>query len=116
MGLVYLRCGHRTSPAYIAPKILWVRTHQPEIYVCTAKFLVPKDYLVHRLTGEFATDYSDASGTLLFDLTTRTRHRPFLDALGCLPINLRCTRRTRWSGMSRRRRRVNVAWRPARQS
>jgi len=78
---VYLRCGHRTSPAYCAPKILWVRTHQPEIYAKTAKFLAPKDYIVHRLTGEFATDYSDASGTLLFDLTARTWHQPFLDAL-----------------------------------
>ncbi|HRA66435.1 MAG TPA: xylulokinase, partial [Caldilinea sp.] len=78
---VYLRCGHRTSPAYCAPKILWVRTHQPEIYAKAAKFLVPKDYIVHRLTGEFATDYSDASGTLLFDLTARTWHQPFLDAL-----------------------------------
>ena len=78
---VYLRCGHRTSPAYIAPKILWVRTHQPDIYARAAKFLVPKDYVVHQLTGEFVTDYSDASGTLLFDLVARTWHQPFLDAL-----------------------------------
>ncbi|BAM01256.1 MULTISPECIES: xylulokinase [Caldilinea] len=78
---VYLRCGHRTSAAYVAPKILWVRNHQPEIYERAAKFLVPKDYLVYRLTGEFATDYSDASGTLLFDLTARRWHHPFLDAL-----------------------------------
>jgi xylulokinase len=78
---VYLRCGHRTSPAYCAPKILWVRNHQPDIYARAAKFLVPKDYIVHRLSGEFATDYSDASGTLLFDLTARRWHQPFLDAL-----------------------------------
>ncbi len=79
---VYLRCGHRTSPAYCAPKILWVRNHQPEIYARTAKFLVPKDYIVHKLTGEFATDYSDASGTLLFDLVSRHWHPPFLHAAG----------------------------------
>ena len=79
---VYRRCGHRTSPAYCAPKILWVRNHQPEIYARAAKFLVPKDYLVHRLTGVFATDYSDASGTLLFDLVARRWHPPFLEALG----------------------------------
>ena len=78
---VYLRCGHRTSPAYCAPKILWVRNHQPDIYARAAKFLVPKDFIVHRLTGAFVTDYSDASGTLLFDLTSRRWHRPFLDAL-----------------------------------
>lgn len=68
---VYLRCGHRVSPAYCAPKILWIRNHQPEIYARAAKFLVPKDYMVFRLTGECVTDYSDASGTLLFDLMTR---------------------------------------------
>jgi xylulokinase len=79
---VYLRCGHRTSPAYCAPKILWVRNHQPDLYRRAAKFLVPKDYIVHRLTGVFATDYSDASGTLLFDLVARTWHVPFLRALG----------------------------------
>jgi xylulokinase len=79
---VYQRCGHRTSPAYCAPKILWVRNHQPHIYAAAAKFLVPKDYVVHRLTGVFATDYSDASGTLLFDLAARRWHGPFLAALG----------------------------------
>jgi xylulokinase len=79
---IYLRCGHRASPAYCAPKILWVRDNQPAIYRRAAKFLVPKDYVVHRLTGAFATDYSDASGTLLFDLVSRGWHMPFLDALG----------------------------------
>ena len=78
---VYLRSGHRTSAAYCAPKMLWVRNHQPDIYARAAKFLVPKDYIVHRLTGVFATDYSDASGTLLFDLTARRWHQPFLDVL-----------------------------------
>ena len=79
---VYLRCGHQASPAYSAPKILWVRRHQPEIYEQAVCFLQPKDYVVYRLTGQFATDYSDASGTLLFDLVTRDWHQPFLDALG----------------------------------
>ena len=79
---VYLRCGQRSSPAYCAPKILWVRTHQPEIFARTHKFLVPKDFVVHQLTGVFATDYSDASGTLLFDLRTRRWHAPFLQKLG----------------------------------
>lgn len=79
---VYLRCGHRASPAYSAPKILWVRRHQPDIYARSICFLQPKDYAVYRLTGELATDYSDASGTLLFDLVSRQWHQPFLDALG----------------------------------
>lgn len=78
---VYLCCGHQASPAYSAPKILWVRRHQPDIYVQAVCFLQPKDYIVYRLTGRFVTDYSDASGTLLFDLVTRDWHQPFLDAL-----------------------------------
>lgn len=79
---VYRRSGHRISPAYSAPKILWLRGHQPELYAAATCFLQPKDYVVLRLTGVRATDYSDASGTLLFDLTTRAWHLPFLDALG----------------------------------
>lgn len=78
---VYKRCGHRTSPAYCAPKILWIRSHQPEIYFQAAKFLIPKDYIVYRLTGVFATDFSDASGTLLFDLRSRHWANDFLHAL-----------------------------------
>lgn len=68
---LYQVTGHRISAAYTAAKILWIRHHQPALYQQTAKFLIPKDYLAHRLTGTFATDYSDASGTLLFDLTRR---------------------------------------------
>lgn len=79
---VYQRCGHRVSPAYIAPKILWLRAHQPEIFARTAHFLVPKDFIVHRLTGVYATDYSDASGTLLFDLTTRRWDAALLEKTG----------------------------------
>lgn len=80
-GEVYRRTGHRVSPAYSAPKILWLRDHQPEIYAAAARFLQPKDYVVLRLTGEYATDYSDASGTLLFDLAAREWYQPFLDVL-----------------------------------
>jgi xylulokinase len=86
---VYRRTGHRVSPAYSAPKILWLRDHQPDLYRAAACFLQPKDYAVYRLIGEFATDYSDASGTLLFSLEDRAWHRPFLEALAldeaCLP-------------------------------
>ncbi|RIK55761.1 MAG: xylulokinase [Chloroflexi bacterium] len=79
---VYRRTGHRVSPAYSAPKILWLRDRQPDLFAAAACFLQPKDYAVYRLTGTLATDYSDASGTLLFDLEGHRWHRPFLDALG----------------------------------
>ena len=63
-----------SNPAFTgftAPKILWVRKHQPEIYEQTRKVLLPKDYIRYRLTGEHATEVSDASGTLLLDVTQR---------------------------------------------
>jgi len=87
--LIYQRSGHRISPAYTAPKILWLRNHQPEIFGQAAYFLMPKDYIVQRLTAAFVTDYSDASGTLLFDLTQRCWDESLLQALdlsiNCLP-------------------------------
>ena len=85
---VYRRAGHRVSPAYTAPKILWLRANQPDVYAETVCFLQPKDYLVYRLTGRIATDYSDASGTLLFDLTGHTWHAPFFERLQLAPERL----------------------------
>ena len=56
---------------FTLPKILWVREHEPEIYSRIAKVLLPKDYIRFRLSGEFATDVSDAAGTLMFDVAAR---------------------------------------------
>ena len=66
---------------FSAPKLLWVRDHEPEIFARAAKFLLPKDYVRFRLTGEFATDVSDASGTLLFDVTNRRWSQEMVGAL-----------------------------------
>ena len=66
---------------FTAPKILWVRKHEPHVYEKTAKILLPKDYVRFRLTGEFATEVSDASGTLLLDVCHRRWSKPVLDAL-----------------------------------
>ncbi len=57
---------------FTAPKILWVRENEPEIYGRVARVLLPKDYIRWVLTGEYATDVADASGTLLFDVKNRT--------------------------------------------
>ena len=65
---IYHLTGHRLSTAYSLSKILWLRDHQPDIYNDTYKFLQVKDAIVARLTGVFATDPSDASGTNLYDL------------------------------------------------
>ncbi|MGH9452262.1 MAG: xylulokinase [Terriglobia bacterium] len=56
---------------FSAPKLLWIREHEPRVYERAAHFLLPKDYLRLKLTGDFATDVSDASGTLLFDVAHR---------------------------------------------
>ncbi len=82
MPAIYASTGHRASAAYTAAKMLWLKRHQPEIYARTHKFLFAKDYCVMKLCGEFATDYSDASGSTLFDLATREWRRDFVDALG----------------------------------
>jgi xylulokinase len=58
-------------PGFTAPKVLWVREHEPSIYDQVAHILLPKDYIRFRLTGEFATEVSDASGTSLFDVANR---------------------------------------------
>jgi xylulokinase len=67
---------------FSAPKILWVRDNEPDVFERVAHFLLPKDFVRYRLTGEFATDVSDASGTLLFDVTNRRWSKEVLSALG----------------------------------
>ncbi|MGD0696008.1 MAG: xylulokinase [Terriglobia bacterium] len=66
---------------FSAPKLLWVRDHEPTVFERAAHFLLPKDFVRFRLTGEFATDASDASGTLLFDVTHRRWSPEMLSAL-----------------------------------
>jgi xylulokinase len=70
---------------FSAPKMLWVRDNEPKVFERTAHFLLPKDFVRYRLTGEFATDVSDASGTLLFDVTHRRWSPEMLSALGFDP-------------------------------
>jgi len=67
---------------FTAPKILWVRKHEPRTYERTAKILLPKDYVRYRLTGEFATEVSDASGTLLLNVKERRWSKTLLGLLG----------------------------------
>src|SRR5262245_26624201 len=64
-----------------APKILWLRNKEPKNFARTVKVLLPKDEVRRRLTGEFATEVSDASGTLLLDVVNRRWSKPLLDKL-----------------------------------
>jgi xylulokinase len=69
-------------PNFTLTKLLWVRTHQPEIFARIAHVLCPKDYVRYRLTGEFAIDMQEASGTLLLDVAHRCWSAEVADAAG----------------------------------
>lgn len=66
---------------FTAPKILWLRNHEPRNFERTKKILLPKDDVRRRLTGELATDVSDASGMLLLDVAKRDWSKPLLSKL-----------------------------------
>ncbi len=68
-------------PGFTAPKIVWVREHEPDVYARIAHVLLPKDYLRYRLTGVLATEVSDASGMVLLDVKNRTWSTEMLAAL-----------------------------------
>ncbi len=70
---------------FTAPKILWLRDNEPALYEKVRKILLPKDYVRFVLTGEFATDVADASGTVLFDVKNRVWHKELLSLLD-IPI------------------------------
>jgi xylulokinase len=74
-------------PGFTAPKLLWVRRHEPRVWERVRTVLLPKDYLRYRLTGELAQEISDAAGTLLFDVRRRRWSTELLAALA-LPAEL----------------------------
>ncbi|ODN71876.1 Xylulose kinase [Methylobrevis pamukkalensis] len=63
--------GNIAMPGFTAPKLAWVKAHEPEIFARTRKVLLPKDYVRLHLTGEYASDMSDAAGTLWLDVAGR---------------------------------------------
>lgn len=73
--------GNLALTGFTAPKILWVAQNEPEIYAHTRHVLLPKDYIRYRLTGEFAMDKADGSGTVLFDLKKRDWSGEIMSAL-----------------------------------
>jgi xylulokinase len=81
MERAYQITGHRASSSYSGAKILWVRNQEPDLFRQTHKFLHAKDFVVARLTGNFVTDYSDASGTNLYDLRAGDWSDEILDAV-----------------------------------
>jgi xylulokinase len=84
--------GNPIVPGYTASKVLWLKRHEPKRYAALATILLPHDYLNYYLTGVYAMEAGDASGTGWFDVRRRTWHRGVLsaidaerDLLACLP-------------------------------
>ena len=83
--------GNDALTGFTAPKLLWVRRYEPENWARVSQILLPKDYVRFRLTGEYASDVAGGSGTILFDLRTRTWSPEVLEALGINPALLPST-------------------------
>jgi xylulokinase len=74
--------GNRAMPGFTAPKLQWVREHEPEIFAQVKTVLLPKDYVRLRMTGELASDMSDSAGTLWMDVGKRDWSDAMLAATG----------------------------------
>lgn len=72
---------------FTLPKILWVKKHEPEIFKRTSVFLLPKDYVRYRMTGQLHMDYSDAAGTLLLNVAEKAWSREICGLLDIDPAN-----------------------------
>lgn len=77
-------------PGFTAPKILWVKEHEKELFEKCRRIMLPKDYLTYRLTGEFVTEPSDASGLLLFDVKNKKYSKKMLEICGICENMLPC--------------------------
>jgi xylulokinase len=73
--------GNRALTGFTAPKLLWLRAHEPDVFARIQRIVLPKDYVRLQLTGEWAIDAADASGTLLFDVANRRWSDDVLNAL-----------------------------------
>ena len=74
--------GNIAMPGFTAPKLVWVKEHEPGNFAKVAKVLLPKDYLRFLMTGDFASDMSDSAGTLWLDVEQRQWSTPMLEACG----------------------------------
>lgn len=76
----YRITGHRVNPTYTLSKVAWLRDNEPEVFARTERILLPKDYIIARLTGVHVTDPSDASGTNAYDQAAGEWSSLMLDA------------------------------------
>ena len=82
------RVGNIAMPGFTAPKLLWVRKHEPEVYANTRTVLLPKDYIRYRLTGAKVSEMSDAAGTLWLNVGARKWDDALLAATGLTAANM----------------------------
>lgn len=80
--------GNIAMPGFTAPKLVWVRKYEPDVFAATRIVLLPKDYVRLRMTGEKASDMSDASGTLWLDVARRRWSPEMLAATGLSPSHM----------------------------
>jgi len=80
--------GNNALTGFTAPKILWVKNNEPQIFAQVRQILLPKDYVRYKLTGKYATDKAGGAGTLLFDIRERDWSRMVIDALEIAPSYL----------------------------
>ncbi len=81
-GRFYRITGHRLSPSYGGQKFMWVKEHEPDIYRRTYRMLNAKDYIIFKLTGNFVTEYTDASSTCLLNLDRLEWSEELLEVMG----------------------------------
>ena len=85
---IELLCGGRPSAAAVAPRLLWLKRHEPETYGRTASFVFAKDYVRLRLTGRLASEPTDAGNTMLLDLASGRWDEALCSAIGLDPAQL----------------------------
>ena len=74
--------GNLAFAGFTAPKLLWMRENEPELFAKIRRIMLPKDYIVYRLTGVHSCDYSDAAGMLLLDVANRCWSKPLMEYCG----------------------------------
>jgi xylulokinase len=79
---LHQRTGMKPDPYFTAPKLLWIARNSPEVMAQVTKFLLPKDFILYRLTGEFSTDWSLASRTMMLDIRAKRWWSEILEYLG----------------------------------
>ncbi len=74
--------GNIAFAGFTAPKLLWMKKHEPELFGRIARILLPKDYVGYKLTGRYTTDYSDGAGTLLLNVQNKRWSKEMLEICG----------------------------------